>query len=48
MIALLHLIIFYFVIFGCFLLADYSFLMRDNKGVEPEGVGDGEDLEEVE
>jgi hypothetical protein len=47
MIVLLHLIIFYFVMFGCFLLEDYAFLMRDKGGVEPEGVGGGEDLEEI-
>ena len=48
MIVLLHLIIFYFVMFGCSLLEDYAFLMRAKKGVEPEGIGGAEDLGEIE
>ena len=44
---LLHLI-FYFVIFGCYLLEACSFLMRDRKGVDLEGRRGGEDLGRVE
>lgn len=48
MIVLRHLIIFYLVMFGCSLLEDYAFLMREKKGVEPEGMGGGEVLGEIE
>lgn len=40
-------IIFYFVMFGCYLLAARSFLMKDRKGGDLEGKGGGEELGEV-
>jgi uncharacterized membrane protein YkvI len=36
MIVLLHLIIFYFVVFGCYFFEAHSFLVRVRKGVFPE------------
>lgn len=38
-IVLLRLITFYFVAVGCYPLEACSFLMRDRKGVDPEGRG---------
>lgn len=41
---LLHLIIFYFVRFGCYLLETCSHLRRHRRSVDPEGRGDGKEL----
>lgn len=41
---LLYLIIHNIVIFGYYLLEEYSFLMRHGKGVDPEKRGHGEEL----
>ena len=41
---LTKILIFYFVMFGCYLLGACSFLMRDRKGVDLEGKGGGEEL----
>lgn len=35
---------FYFVLFGSYLLEAYSILMRDKKAVDPEGSGGGKEL----
>lgn len=45
---LFYLIIFYFVMFGCFLLEACYFLMRNKKGVDLERRGGGEELGGVE
>ena len=44
---LLHLI-FYFVIFGCYLLEACSFLMRHKKEMDLDGRGGGEEIGKVE
>lgn len=41
---LLYLVIFYFVVFGCYLLKLCSFLMKDRNGVDAECRGDEEEL----
>ena len=38
---------FYFVIFHCYLVGPCSFLIRDIKGVDPDGRGSEEELREV-
>lgn len=45
---LYYLIIFYFVLCGCYLLDAYCFLMRDREGVDLDGRGCGEALGGVE
>jgi hypothetical protein len=45
---LLYVIIVYFVVFGCYFSDACSFLMRDRKGMDPEGRGGREELGGVE
>ena len=44
----LHPVIFYLVMFGCYLLEACTFLMRDRKGADPEERGGGEELGGIE
>lgn len=43
-----YIIIFYFATFGCYLLEACPFLVRDKKGVDPDGQGCREELGVVE
>lgn len=45
---LVYLIIFYFILPGCYLLETCSFLMREREGVDPEGRESVEELREEE
>lgn len=45
---MLYVIIVYFVVFGCYFSDACSFLMRDRKGMDPEGRGGREELGGVE
>lgn len=44
---LLHFVLFYFVMFGCYRLDARSFLMRDGKGTDLDGREVGEELRGV-